>query len=144
MKIYSFLLAVLFFVSCSQQATDEELTSTKKALSEAETKIAALETKGDLVHLVYFDLKEGADVNAFIAEIEQLRNIEEVQNLEVGTFKDLGDERALSQYELVMQMSFKDSAAYQVYQNHSIHLQLKAAAKSVVAAAPATYDFVRE
>jgi hypothetical protein len=97
-----------------------------------------------LVHVVYFDMKDDADVSAFITEIEKLRNIEEVQNLEVGTFKNLGDERALSQYELVMQMSFKDSAAYQIYQNHPIHLQLKAAAKSVVAAAPATYDFVRK
>jgi hypothetical protein len=144
MKIYSLLFAVLLLASCSEQGANEELISTKKALLEAETKIAALEAEGDLVHVVYFDMKDDADVSAFITEIEKLRNIEEVQNLEVGTFKNLGDERALSQYELVMQMSFKDSAAYQIYQNHPIHLQLKAAAKSVVAAAPATYDFVRK
>jgi hypothetical protein len=144
MKIYSLLLAVLLLASCSQQGTNKELISTKKVLLEAETKIAALETEGDLVHVVYFDMKEDADINAFITEIERLRNIEEVQGLEIGTFENLGDQRALSQYELVMQMSFKDSAAYQVYQNHPIHLQLKAAAKSVVAAAPATYDFVRK
>lgn len=137
-------MVVVLLGSCSQKALEAELISTKKALSDAETKLTALETKGDLVHLVYFDLKEAANINQFIIEIEKLREIEVIQSLEIGTFKDLGDQRALSEYELVMQMSFKDSAAYQVYQNHPIHLQLKAAAKAVLSAPPATYDFVRE
>ena len=137
-------MVVVLLGSCSQKALEAELASTKKALSDAKTKLTALETKGDLVHVVYFDLKETANISQFIIEIEKLREIEVIQSLEIGTFKDLGDQRALSEYELVMQMSFKDSAAYQIYQNHPIHLQLKATAKSVLAAPPATYDFVRE
>ena len=144
MKIYSILLVVVLLGSCSQSGLEQELADTKKALTETQAQLSDLKAEGKLVHVVYFDLKETADISLFITEINKLRQIEVIQDLEIGRFENLGDQRALSQYELMMQMSFKDSSDYQIYQQHSVHLQLKAAAKAVIAAPPATYDFVRE
>lgn len=150
MRYFSFLL-VLILASCSNAALETELASTKNALATAESalqkanqEIATLkqEDTGKLVHVVFFKIKRDADASAAITEIKKLQQIPEVQDLEVGTFEDLGDARALSDYQLIMEMTFDNKAAYDNYQQHPIHLGLKDNVGPFLAGPPATYDFV--
>ncbi len=97
-----------------------------------------------LIHLVYFDLKEEADKEAVIQEIRKLEDIQVVKQLEVGSFKDLGDKRAMSTMELVMQMAFDTEEDYKSYQKHEIHLALKKALGVHLTGPPITYDYLVE
>ena len=127
------------------QAQIETLT---KSLHLASAKAANLEhqiePEGDLVHLVFFKVKSDADQAALVAAIKKLATIEAVMDLEVGPFEDIGDARALSDYSLLMQMSFADKAAYETYQKHPVHLELKEKLGAFMAGPPATYDFMKK
>lgn len=105
---------------------------------------AKTESRESLAHLVYLDLKEDisdAEKKDLLEAIQELSKIPTVKNLELGTFKDLNDPRALSEFELFFQMDFKDAADYNVYQKHEIHLALKKLAKGLLAGPPVTYDY---
>ena len=150
MRYFPFLL-VLILVNCSNAALETELTTAKNALATAESalqktnqEIIALKQNdaGKLVHVVFFKIKPDADASGAIAEIKKLQQIPEVQDLEVGTFEDLGDARALSDYHLIMEMTFDNKAAYDKYQQHPIHLGLKDKVGPFLAGPPATYDFI--
>ncbi|MBX2870954.1 MAG: Dabb family protein [Saprospiraceae bacterium] len=139
---------LLLLAGCSNANLADELATTKEKLATLEAELADLkvveEQHAPLVHIVLFNLKPDADQSALIAEIKKLEEIAEVQNLEVGPFENLGDERALSDYELIMEMSFIDQNDYQAYQQHPIHLALKEIAKDYMGGPPATYDFMKE
>ncbi|MEO1518730.1 MAG: Dabb family protein [Bacteroidota bacterium] len=141
------LFALLLLFSCSDPNAQQQIATLRSELDAANEIMASIKAKiepeGNLVHLVMFKLKADADANALVAEIKKLETIEGVMDLEVGTFEDLGDERALSEYGLAMQMSFQDAAAYQKYQQDPIHLALKEATKAYLAAPPVTYDFTK-
>ena len=95
-------------------------------------------------HIVLLDLKENANRDAVIKEIEKLSAIEQVKDLEFGAFKDLKDIRALSGYEVALSMYIANESDYRIYQDHPIHLGLKVALKDVLNAPPSTYDFQLE
>ncbi len=140
--------SLFIFVSCADTATQDELAKVKSELETAKTKISELESniepEGDLVHVVFFKVKPDADEAALVTEIKKLEGIKEVMDLEVGPFEDLEDARALSEYSVMMEISFADEAAYQTYQKHPIHLTLKENVKAFLAGPPATYDFVKK
>jgi len=125
-------------------AAKNALATAEVALKKANKKIATLKQAdiGKLVHVVFFKVKSDTDAEAVIAAIKKLQEIPEVQDLEVGTFEDMGDSRSLSDYNLVMEMTFDDKATYDKYQQHPIHLELKDGIGSFLAAPPATYDFI--
>lgn len=125
------------------------LEETQAALQEAKTELEArpVEKKGQLVHLVYFQLKPGIteeERSQLITEIENLKKIPGLEHLQVGRFKDLGDERALSEFGMVMQMSFANETAYRTYQSHPVHLELREKLSSFLVGPPVTYDFILE
>ncbi len=93
-----------------------------------------------LVHTVYFDVQP-EDSEALIQACKKMEDIAEVHYLMVGAFKDLGDKRALSKYDVVMQMQFADEDAYRSYQAHPLHLSLKEKVKDLISGPPATHDF---
>lgn len=144
----SILSLVIFLASCSNASLEQELKDAQDRLAAVEAEFAASKAvnKPDapLVHMVFFDLKPEADQEALLAEIRKLAEIPVLEELEVGPFKNLEDNRALSEYELVMQMSFANAEAYQTYQQHPIHLALKEKAASFMAGPPATYDFMKK
>lgn len=145
---YLLLLFPFFLFSCSNPGLQQQLDKAETALSEAQAKIAKLESnladEGELVHIVLFNLKPEADQAALIAEIKKLEEIEVLKDLRVGPFENLEDVRALSDYELIMEMSFEHAADYKAYQEHPIHLALKEAAGAYMAGPPATYDFTQQ
>lgn len=142
-------LWILTFLSCSHTA---EITKLKSDLAQTQTELTQIKNEQlkteqptqKLVHLVYLKLKEGAteqDKQALIVEMKKLKGIEQVHNLEVGAFYDLKDKRAMSEFDLFMQMRFNNEQEYQQYQAHPIHLQLKENAKAYLGGPPVTYDY---
>ena len=147
MKQLFFLIAVLILTSCGsslklkQQLNDTaaELAKAKRALIECGNRPA-----GMLIHSVYFPIKPGLSQEqqeAFLQEIDKLSQISQVKGLIYGSFAELGDERAMSEYEVVMQMGFHSKKDYETYQAHAIHLALKETAKQYLAGPPVTHDF---
>lgn len=150
MKYSLLLLLMLLVFGCSNSALEQELLKTKANLVEVQKELASLELEQQqteqaaLVHIVLFKLKPDADHNQLIAEIKKMAEIPGVYDLEVGPFENLEDKRALSDYSILMQMSFKDEAAYKVYQAHPLHLALKENTLAMMAGPPATYDYLKK
>lgn len=150
MKTKLLIIAIAFFgfTSCSDATLQQELKETKAKLTAAETQLAEANTDiktaiYPLTHVVYFKLKPDTDPAKLITEINKLKEIDVLHDLEIGTFEDLGDKRALSDYQVMMSMAFANKADYKTYQAHEIHLGLKVAAKEMLAAPPATYDYMK-
>lgn len=148
MKCLTFLISILIFISCTDTSMQQELADTKTALQAAQANIADLEARiepeGDLVHLVFFRMKADADLDAFVTEVKRLGSIEGVMDFEIGPFENLGDGRALSDYAMMMQMSFADTTTYRTYQQNPVHLEVRKNTKSAFSGPPATYDFVKQ
>lgn len=151
MRYTLFFLYIISFLGmgCKEARPDlsPQLAEAQAQLSEQEVVIAELEKgyENQLVHTVYFKLKENIseeEKTAMLVEIEKLRNIEVVNNLEVGIFKELGDERALSEYEIMFQITLDNEEEYHIYQAHEIHQNLKKEAAKYLGAPPVTHDFM--
>ncbi len=155
MKIsnFLFLLILLSLSSCRDiekapkyQKLQTELNSTIDAMDIMQAKFKALkkEKKNLLVHQVYFKLKPDLSAELetkLIDAIKKLKKIEVLKYLEVGRFQDLGDQRAMSDYGVMMQMGFTSEADYKTYQNHELHLELKANVGQYLGGPPVTYDY---
>lgn len=74
-------------------------------------------------------------------KMEKMEAIPVLSNLEIGKFQDLGDQRAMSDFSIVMQMDFDSEENYRRYQEHPIHLALKRAIGLFLGASPITYDY---
>jgi len=153
-RLFFLLLPFWFlFFSCQPKSDlTEKLDDMEAALLIAEQELADLKAEnaanptGKLVHVVYLNLKENvtaAERKEIVAAIDDLARIESVYELEIGTFADLGDKRALSDLEMVFRMSFLDKIGYENYQAHPIHGQLKIILKDYLASAPVIYDYFR-
>lgn len=100
------------------------------------------ETKGELQHIVLFSIKSENHIENLLFELKKLEAIPEVQSLEVGTFEDLGDPRALRSYQVVLKMGFNNMKAYEAYQSHKIHQKVKKASGELLDGPPASYDYL--
>lgn len=146
---YIFSLSFLLLWSCTNTEIPEDKPDTQNALKAAEVAIAKMQNQeteannAKLVHMVFFKLKPDADATQMLREIGKLEEINSIVDLEYGLFEDLGDARALSDYDILMQMSFADSVAYNTYQNHPLHLTLKKNTLNLLAGPPATYDYIK-
>jgi len=144
------LLLFSFLASCQNQnlQLEKELSETKARLVAAKAALEKLNSTGtSLVHEVYFNVKDdltATQKESFYQSIIKLKDIPSVQNLVVGDFKNLDDPRALADYEIKMSMEFQSEKEYDEYQAHSIHLSLKKMASDILAAPPATYDFIKK
>lgn len=143
MKQVLFLIPLLL-VGCDRR--DARWEALERSLEEARVELDTLKSeqamKAPLVHLVFFDLRPDADRNAFMAEIEKLEAVTAIKWMTFGPFEDLHDPRALSQYELVMELRFARPEDYEKYQTHPVHLAVKAGLGAYLSRPPATYDFV--
>lgn len=153
-KITICLFVLSIFIIGCQQSPDltEKLDSLEAELIIAKQELADLKAEnaanpvGSLVHVVYLNLKNDIKPEEkieIIAAIDDLTRIEEVNELEIGDFANLGDARAMSDLEMVFSMSFTSKLAYEAYQAHPIHLQLKTIVKPYLSGPPVTYDYIR-
>ena len=144
-----FAFVLLFFSACKPANVAEleaQLTEVKAELDV--TKAALIIEKAPdntrLIHTVYLKLKPEttAEEKAILfAEIQKIAAIEGLYNLQIGEFADLGDARAMSDLTVAFQMGFMDEKAYQNYQKHPVHLELKKAVGQYLAGPPVTHDF---
>lgn len=151
--IYLFTVS-LFLLGCQPNSSlTEKLDETEANLIITKQELADLKAEntanpaGSLVHVIYLNLKEDIkpeEKQEIIAGIDDLARIKEVNELEIGDFVDLGDGRALSDFEMVFRMSFVNKLEYATYQAHPIHSQLKTILKPYLAAPPAIYDYMRK
>ncbi len=138
------LLTLLMLTACTSSKHEHQEQTQKVNLLLEEISSLKNEQTGRLTHIVYFDLKDEINEELFFNEIEKLSGIKEVKDFNYGLFKDLKDTRALSQYDAVMEMSFENLETYEVYKFHPTHLSVREQLKSMLAAPPATYDFMKE
>ncbi|MEO0896702.1 MAG: Dabb family protein [Bacteroidota bacterium] len=152
MKSHILLIAFLMMLmGCSEDIQEEkmnemseQLRGVTEQLTSAKETIASLKGRapGKLVHMVFFKFKPNTNKELIETEIDKLSGIKGLRKLEYGEFKELGDSRAIDEYEFIMQMVFKDEAAYQAYQKDPIHLNLKKVLGPYMAGTPATYDYI--
>ena len=139
------VIVFILFISCTDKSIHKELMETQESLAESQLLVnqlkELLDKEGELVHLVFFNTKDDIDEDAFLSQLQSLSDIKYVKSLELGSFKNLEDPRALSMYSHFMQMQFEDQDAYKSYQKDPLHLALKDKTKSFMAGPPATYDF---
>ena len=122
--LFCFLIVNIIWVSCQTQDSAQE--------------------EVPLMHLVMLNVKDdinGADLSNLVMQLESLQKIEQVKTLRVGSFKDLQDKRALSDYEVIMEMGFASEAEYRVYQDHPDHIAVRTAITPFLSGPPATYDY---
>lgn len=152
--VYTTFIALLFLTACKETAPKEGGKSLEVELQEklkiAETTMEELRTdfsnlqseiSSPLIHVVFLDLKPDIDQDAVLSEINKLKGITVVRNLQIGKFKDLSDKRALSGYELIFQMGFANESHYKMYQEHETHLALKKALGEYLSKPPVTFDY---
>ncbi len=141
--LFSVLLLVLF--SCSKLNSKQKLQGSEKSLKIDKQKTSLKKSiKGYLVHIVFVKLKPDVDKQILLHEIKKIEEIESIEDLKVGVFKELDDPRSLSNYQLALEIVFKDSLAYENYKKHPIHIALKQNTKQFLADIPSTYNFIVE
>lgn len=148
MKYYLFCVFAIGLLSCGNKDYEKELERMENELAKAKSTIKNLESEieeeGELIHIVFFDVKKDANLEEVHTEMKKLEGIDVVKDLQYGSFEDLDDDRALSEYNYVLEMSFDGEKEYQQYQAHPIHFALKENVKSFLLAPPATYDYVKQ
>lgn len=140
------LLFLSTMLSCKKQRNNLDYV---KLMQERDSLLGQLQSdetavNDKLVHLVFFKTKDATSADSLGLALSKLKSIESLNELYVGKFKDLGDPRAMAAYDLVLYTSFEDSLAYKKYQSHPLHIGLKEATKSFLAAQPVTYDYENE
>lgn len=108
MKNSLLLTMVLVLLACTDSALEKKLVTTQQELEDAQSTIAQLQSQvdseGDWVHMVFFKLQPNTNQEELIKEIKKLKNIPLVKNLRLGSFENTGDQRALSEYDLVLEL----------------------------------------
>lgn len=148
MKSHIFMLIFFFTVGCSNSAIQEELNKSKKELDAARLTIETLkdqiEPEGKLVHTLLFKLKSNEDAVALGIQLNKLKKIVVVKDLQFGLFVDLKDEFALSEYSMMLEMSFDNKADYYTYLDHPIHIAAQKAGAQYIASPPVSFDYIKQ
>lgn len=141
------IFLLLSLSACKQADLQQELEACRAELLQKSREQDTLKIETPLVHTVYLKIREDISVEnlaGLIEGIKTLNHIQGVKHLKTGTFEDLGDERALAEYGLVLQMEFQSETDYRSYQQDSIHLAFKKNAGPFLSGPPATYDFMKK
>lgn len=116
----------------------------KNRITQSQSEKLLIEQSQVLVHIVFLKTKSDLTKEAkeeLLKAIKAVEAIESVLEFSMGAIADTKDNRFISDHDLVFQIVVKNLSAYQQYQDHPIHLQLKAVAKDKLAAPPAVYDY---
>lgn len=103
--------------------------------------------KGQIVHTVIFNLNDDitdVDRNYFIDQLKSLSKVRETKDLFVASYTLTNDERAKSNYDIILQMKFSSTADLYAYSNHEFHLDIRSKIAHLVAEKPLVYDYMVE
>ncbi|MEM9934700.1 MAG: Dabb family protein [Bacteroidota bacterium] len=143
---YLWICLSFLLLSCTHSDMEMKLAATELELAEANLVLAQLESnmpsKGQLIHLVLFKLKPDADIQFLSDELNKLASIDEVRDLSLGEFEEVGDERSLTEYPFMMQIRFDNVETYKNYQNDTLHLGVKKRTFHLLAGPPSSYDYL--
>ncbi len=98
-----------------------------------------------LSHLVFFDIKEDistAQLEFITEEFNKLGQIDGVQNFHLGEFEDIGDNRALTNREMIISMRFLNFDDFYSYQKDEKHFAIKKAVAPYLDQLPLSYDYM--
>ena len=146
MKYVLMIVLCTVIFSCTSTTVEE---NEAQPLIEIQDLQEALENcrvtnEAKLVHLVYLDIKDDITDSTkavLLQSIDSLNNIEQIKSLDVGMFSNLDDPRAMSKFELIMNMKFMGPEDYNIYQNDPIHLRMKDKLGAYLSGPPVTYDY---
>jgi len=149
MKRGIYIIIAFLLFSCNIKNVQQELNNVRNDFEKVSQELEnCKQVKLDnyLIHQVYFKLKDNIsneDKILFIKGLEKLNSIEVVENIIVEEREDVGDEsRALTQFDVLMQLTFENKAALDIYSNHTYHQEIKKEIGGFLAAPPMTFDFV--
>ncbi len=141
------ILFVFFVFSCENHPNSSLNSIPTNSCNQLEQQVKQLKLdlnsqyKGYIGHDVYLKLKNLEDMPKVTDALYSLKNVNGVEAIKVGPFKNLGDKRALN-YDVKMQMYFKNETAYKFYNKDSTHLNVRAQLGSLLASPPASFDFI--
>ena len=146
MKYVVIAVVCTLIFSCSRPKEEE---SEVRPLIEIQDLQDALENcrvsnEAKLVHLVYLDIKDDLTDSVkteLLQSLDSLNYIEQIKSLDIGMFSNLEDPRAMSKFELIMNMKFMGKEDYELYQNDPIHLSLREKLGIYLSGPPVTYDY---
>ncbi|MEM7514304.1 MAG: Dabb family protein [Bacteroidota bacterium] len=143
---YLLICLTFLLLACTHSEMEVKQAATELELAEANLALVQLESqmpsKGQLIHLVLFKLKPEADIQFLSEELNKLASIEEVRDLSLGEFEEVGDERSLKEYPFMMQIRFDNVEAYKTYQQDTLHLGVKKRTFHLLAGPPSSYDYL--
>ncbi|MGH1365945.1 MAG: Dabb family protein [Calditrichia bacterium] len=142
------LISIALLIGCA-----EEKDSNTRQLERLELEIGELtkrlenlpDRKVGLTHLVFLDLKSDLlpeQLEGIMEKVNQLGEIANVQSFNIGRYQDVGDPRAMSQYEIVLELLFENAARLASYQQNEQHLAIRAELKKYLAGPPVVYDYL--
>ena len=104
---------------------------------------AGTPASGQLVHMVFFQLKPDADKQAFFQSFETFKSIVAVKHLEIGNYEDFGQPKSdIAEHSIIVRLTFDNLAAFRQYEQHPAHLASIEATKDMLAGPPVGYDYV--
>jgi len=95
----------------------------------------------EIRHLVFLDVKPEVNLDSLIEELNHLSNLKSVSSFNVGKYKELNDPKAMSDYELILDITFDNKAAYLSYQSDSLHQTMIIKSKKCMAGPPVSFDY---
>ncbi len=151
-KVFLVLSLLLLFTACSNNTqTEQQLAEAQTQMQKAETALAEAQTQLDaqksakLIHIVMLNIKDDLtkkELQTLTTNIKRIGTIELVHNFELGTFADVGDKRALSDYEMVMKMAFISREEMAKYQVNEVHDEVRTQLGDFLAGPPVVYDYL--
>lgn len=144
MKISIYLLLLSIFISCKQPDVQNQIqTLQSESLEDKKSAYDSNDQNEEHLfhHLVFLNIKANIDTSILVQELQKLAEIDDVKNFNVNLYKDMKDERALSDYGIMMKMSFIDQDAYERYQVDSLHQNMIMSTKQYMAGPPVSYDY---
>lgn len=96
---------------------------------------------GQLVHLVFFKLKPGVDKQLLVKSLETFKTVNVIKKVQIGLWEETNNPKSvLTDYSVVVQLTFNSLADFRVYEKHPVHLASIEATKDLMAAPPIGYD----
>jgi len=103
---------------------------------------ASSDRSNQLVHMVFFKPKSEAAKQRLIKSLETFRTIDVIRNVQIGLGEDTNNPKGfLSDYSVVLQLTFANLAKFRVYEKHPVHLASIEATKDLMASPPMGYDY---
>ncbi len=143
--VYIFL-AILSLAGC-QNANDTNLAAMQEELKAAQATIDSLSNaeQTGILHTIYLTTKpdiSDEDKTQFLEMVKSLGNIQQVKDIEVAERLNVGDEeRALKQYNVVLQIRFDNLEDLRIYDKDEYHAQVRGQLKEYLVGPPASFDF---